>query len=84
VNLGRLLAIVFVLGIVATVCCGCGPKETPPQPTDNLKCRCEGLAEFFIRGRLRSSISLGGGDIVVTGDVECTLHCVVDPIEAEP
>ena len=83
-NLGRLLVLFFILGIVATLLSGCQPKETPPKPLDNLKCRCEGLAEFFIRGRLRSSVSLKGGNVVVTGDVECTLHCVVDPIEAEP
>lgn len=82
-NLARLLILAAVLGVIATLC-GCGPKETPPEAGDNVMCRCDGLHDYFIRGRLRSSIKLGGGNVVVVGDVECALHCVVDPIEAEP
>lgn len=79
--LWHLFWVVAILGILHSA--GCAPPETPARPGDNLRCRCVGLDEYFIRGPLRSSISLGGGRVRVTGEnLECELDCEVDPIQA--
>lgn len=74
---------VALMGILIAGMMGCGPAEIAPANGDNMKCRCVDLDEFFIRGRIRSGVTLRGGKVRVTGeDLDCDLDCEVDRVEA--
>ncbi len=69
-----------ILGVL--VAASCRPREIPPLDSDNFWCHGDGFTERSVRGRLRSSIDIGGGQCRcdctgVPADLICTITATV-------